>query len=109
MEYAKASPRDVLMHITITNRGPESARLHVLPQLWFRNIWSWRPEFNKPSLAFVETGAIAAEHYQLGNYHWYIDGGAEPLCCFVITTRTCADCLDKPMHRDFLKMRSMSI
>ena len=79
VEYAKASPRDVLMHITITNRGPESARLHVLPQLWFRNIWSWRPEFNKPSLAFVESGAIAAEHYQLGNYHWYIDGArAEP-------------------------------
>src|SRR6476646_8181373 len=63
VEYAKASPRDVLMQITVNNRGPEAARLHVLPQLWVRNIWSWRPEFNKPSLAFVEPGAIAAEHY----------------------------------------------
>ncbi len=81
VEYAKAGPRDVLMQITITNRGPEAARLHVLPQLWFRNIWSWRPEFNKPKLSVVETGTIAAEHYQLGNYHWYIDGDAELLFC----------------------------
>ncbi len=42
VEYAKASPRDVLMQITAINRGPDEARLHILPQLWFRNIWSWR-------------------------------------------------------------------
>jgi hypothetical protein len=74
VEYAKAQPTDVLMQMTVTNRGPEEARLHVLPQLWFRNIWSWRPDLNKPSLSVVEPGTIAAEHYQLGRYHWYIDG-----------------------------------
>jgi hypothetical protein len=44
VEYAKESPEDTCIRIEIFNRGPESARLHVLPQLWFRNRWSWDPE-----------------------------------------------------------------
>ena len=74
IEYAKASPHDVLMQITAINRGPDEARLHILPQLWFRNIWSWRPELAKPQLSAVDQNTIASEHYQLGKYHWYIDG-----------------------------------
>jgi len=81
VEYAKADPHDVLMQVTVINRGPEDATLHLLPQLWFRNIWSWRPEFHKPGMSQIEPGAIAAEHYQLGRYHWYIDGNAELLFC----------------------------
>ena len=69
------------MQITIHNRGPEEARLHVLPQLWFRNIWSWRPDFNKPQLSVIDPNTIAAEHYNLGRYHWYIDGQPELLFC----------------------------
>ena len=42
VEYAKAGPEDILMLVTAHNRGPEAATIHVLPQLWFRNIWSWR-------------------------------------------------------------------
>ena len=41
VEYAKADPEDILIRITVHNRGPEAARLHVLPTLWFRNTWSW--------------------------------------------------------------------
>ena len=41
IEYAKASPDDILVKITACNRGPESAALHLLPTLWFRNTWSW--------------------------------------------------------------------
>src|SRR4051812_43687416 len=41
VEYAKASPKDVLIKITVANRGPEAAPLHLLPTLWFRNTWSW--------------------------------------------------------------------
>src|SRR5262249_19634619 len=49
VEYAKASPEDVLVRITVTNRGRETARLDVLPQFWFRNTWSWgTPEGMKP-------------------------------------------------------------
>ena len=40
-EYAKASPEDILVRVTIANRGPDAAPLHVLPTLWFRNTWSW--------------------------------------------------------------------
>ena len=41
VEYAKASPEDILVQISVCNRGPEAATLHVLPTLWFRNTWSW--------------------------------------------------------------------
>ena len=41
IEYAKAGPEDILMQITLHNRGPEAAEIHVLPQLFFRNTWSW--------------------------------------------------------------------
>src|SRR5688572_29572982 len=42
VEYAKASPDDLLMRVTVHNRGPEEAEIHLLPQLWFRNTWSWK-------------------------------------------------------------------
>ena len=41
IEYAKAEEEDILCRITAVNRGPESAPLHILPQIWFRNEWSW--------------------------------------------------------------------
>ena len=54
VEYAKAAPEDILVQITIANRGPEAVSLHVLPTLWFRNTWSWdskapRPELRRPA------------------------------------------------------------
>jgi hypothetical protein len=52
VEYAKATSEDILIRITAWNRGPETARLHLLPTIWFRNIWSWKddPEQIKPKL-----------------------------------------------------------
>src|SRR5204862_2820203 len=41
VEYAKASPEDILVRITVENRGPESATLHLLPHVWLRNTWAW--------------------------------------------------------------------
>ncbi len=77
VEYAKASPRDVLIRITIHNRGPEAARLHVLPTLWFRNFWSWSPESERPLLHQLETRAscpvIASKHAELGKLYLYCD------------------------------------
>ena len=49
VEYAKATPEDILIRISVCNRGPETALLHVLPTLWFRNTWTWWPEMPKPS------------------------------------------------------------
>jgi len=50
VEYAKAAPEDILIQITVCNRGPEPATLHVLPTLWFRNTWSWGGEATRPTL-----------------------------------------------------------
>src|SRR5271165_1387337 len=50
VEYAKAVPTDILIQISIANRGPEAAAIHVLPTLWFRNTWTWWPDQPKPSL-----------------------------------------------------------
>ena len=51
VEYAKAAPEDILIRITAYNRGPESAALHLLPTLWFRNTWSWGGDASRPRLS----------------------------------------------------------
>src|SRR5438445_92315 len=65
-EYAKASPEDILVRVTIANRGPDAAPLHVLPTLWFRNTWSWgrtgEGYWPKARLARAGEGTIVAEH-----------------------------------------------
>ncbi|MEO6596334.1 MAG: glucosidase, partial [Planctomycetota bacterium] len=74
VEYAKAAPDDMLMRITVHNRGPDAAELHVLPQLWFRNTWSWgrtgEGYWLKPSLA-AEGAGVRAEHQTLGVMRWF--------------------------------------
>ena len=57
VEYAKATPDDILIRITIDNRGPDAADLHVLPQLWARNTWDWRPGIPEPRSACCRTAA----------------------------------------------------
>ncbi len=57
VEYAKASPEDLLIQITIHNRGPEPAELHVLPTLWFRNLWSGKDGPDKPRLFQTDSRA----------------------------------------------------
>jgi hypothetical protein len=67
VEYAKASPEDLLIEITLCNRGPEPATLHVLPTLWFRNTWSWGGDAPRPLLREAGSGTvIAASHPDLG-------------------------------------------
>ena len=53
VEYAKETPTDILIQISVCNRGPDPAPVHVLPTLWFRNVWTWQPETPKPSLRAV--------------------------------------------------------
>ena len=59
VEYAKESPEDILIQITVHNRGPEPAELHVLPTLWFRNQWSWHDHPDRPSLCQADEHAGA--------------------------------------------------
>jgi hypothetical protein len=80
VEYAKASPEDILIRITVHNRGPEEAALHVLPQLWFRNIWSWKPDGKTRHLRAGDDGSVIAEHHRLGEYRLFAEtpGGKGP-------------------------------
>jgi mannosylglycerate hydrolase MGH1-like protein len=83
VEYAKASSDDILIRITITNRGPEAAPLHLLPTLWFRNTWSWdrgapRPRMRE-SASRPGWRVIEAEHLSLGRRWLSVEGAAELL------------------------------
>ena len=73
VEYAKAAPEDVLIRITVANRGPEAATLHLLPTLWFRNTWSWgRSGEGYHPKPVIERGSsvheVVARHGALGDY-----------------------------------------
>ncbi|MGE5819823.1 MAG: MGH1-like glycoside hydrolase domain-containing protein [Deltaproteobacteria bacterium] len=83
VEYAKAGPEDILVKITAFNRGPESAELHLLPTLWFRNDWAdWITESNraagKPDLSQIKaaagTSAVKAKHSLLGEFIFSCEG-----------------------------------
>lgn len=71
-EYAKAGPDDILIRVTIANRGPTLATIHVLPTLWFRNTWTWGSEYEggwpKPQMSLDENNQVVAEHLTLGRY-----------------------------------------
>src|ERR1700758_3688534 len=72
-EYAKAAPEDILVRITVANRGPEAATIHLLPTLWFRNTWSWgRTGEGYHPRPVIERGAgsgeLIARHDALGDY-----------------------------------------
>ncbi len=83
IEYAKASPEDILIQIGVHNRGPEAATLHVLPTLWFRNTWSWGGNPPRPGLRHAALGGagsmITALHPELGERFFYAEGSPELL------------------------------
>ena len=78
VEYAKESAEDILIRITVVNRGAEAASLHVMPTLWFRNTWSWYGDSAKPLLetrpAADGSTLISAAHADLGVRHLYCEG-----------------------------------
>jgi hypothetical protein len=77
VEYAKASAEDILIQISVVNRGPETHTVHVLPHLWFRNTWSWGDDVPKPQLNVHQEGVdfygISAVHRDLDPYYLYGD------------------------------------
>src|SRR5262245_43605681 len=82
VEYAKSSVEDILVKITVHNRGREPALIHVLPTLWFRNTWSWSPAVPKPGLSTVTNASIrviAASHLNLGDYYLYCENDPDLL------------------------------
>jgi hypothetical protein len=73
IEYAKADMDDILIRITVTNRGPAPACLHLLPTLWFRNTWSWTPNAPRPSMKRSGATTIDIEDQTLGSYQFTLD------------------------------------
>jgi hypothetical protein len=83
VEYAKASPDDILIRVTAANRGPEAATLRLLPILWFRNTWSWGRHgegySSKPSIVRAADDAVVARQDSLGGYRLTCEGAPELL------------------------------
>jgi hypothetical protein len=82
VEYAKESPSDLCIAISVINRADEPATLHLLPTLWFRNIWSWAGIPEKPRLADVsypDQPIVEAWHPDLATYYLYCEPGAKLL------------------------------
>ncbi|WP_017300931.1 MGH1-like glycoside hydrolase domain-containing protein [Nodosilinea nodulosa] len=77
VEYAKADPEEILIQITVVNRGPDAATLAVLPTLWFRNTWSWGDTVEKPRIKLAESRAdfctLEASHGELGDRWLYCE------------------------------------
>ena len=76
-EVAKRGPNDMLWRISATNHGPEAAPLHLIPTLWFRNIWKWgrlRDEVTRrPAIRLQEDGSLLLTHEELGNFKFYLE------------------------------------
>ena len=72
VEWAKAGPEDLLWRITVRNAGPDEATIDVLPTVWFRNLWSWRPGGHKPVIRLAASGpdgpTLVAQQHQLGKW-----------------------------------------
>ena len=91
VEYAKAGPNDILMLVTAANRGPDAAPLHLLPQLWFRNTWSWNQSASRPSLVAAGDRTVRARHPPLRRTTSSI-ATARPTSCSARTKRTRDGC-----------------
>jgi hypothetical protein len=80
-EYAKADSDDILIRITVANRGPDTATLHLLPTLWFRNTWSWGREgegyWPRGVIRALGPASLEAEHADLGRYRLHADAADE--------------------------------
>jgi hypothetical protein len=80
IEYAKAGAEDILLRLTIHNRGPEEATIHVLPSVWFRNTWSWFTGGQKPSLE-LSGDDVVIKHAKLASYAVHFDRPDEIKFC----------------------------
>ncbi|HVX66118.1 MAG TPA: hypothetical protein VHA11_05940, partial [Bryobacteraceae bacterium] len=79
VEYAKAEPDDIVIRISVSNRGPESAEIHVLPTIWFRNTWSWGRGEPKPALYAASPNEIVLNEPQYGLRRLLMDGAGDLL------------------------------
>jgi hypothetical protein len=108
-EYAKGGPDDLLVRVTVANRGPEAATLHLLPTLWFRNTWSWgrmgEKYGPKPSLS-LNGDRVVANHSTLGRFELAADSastGAAPQWLFTENDTNVARLFGSPNAQPYVK------
>jgi len=106
VEYAKASPGDILIRITIANRGADAAELHLLPTLWFRNTWSWgrtgEGYWPRPSIRQV-AGGVSAKHESLGEFELLAEPGGAPRWLFTENETNAERLFDSPNPSPYVK------
>jgi hypothetical protein len=79
VEYAKPTPEDVVCRVTVTNRGPETAPITVIPQLWYRNTWTWEdPAAARPRISAVRPGVARTAHPDLGERWFSVTSSSDP-------------------------------
>ena len=71
---------DILMKVTVYNRGPEAATIHVLPHCWFRNFWKHNPRFTKPEIVSVSPNCLQTRSARNGHFFLYHEGGEQLFC-----------------------------
>ena len=104
IEYAKADPHDILIRVSAKNCGPESAPLHLLPTIWFRNTWSWDRTQPKPTLRKTAEGhaaVIRASHTVLGDYDLFCN--SPDALCFTENESNSERLWGIPNSRPFVK------
>ncbi len=79
VEYAKASERDILAQYSVHNRSNETAELHLLPTLWYRNTLDWDDAAKRPIMSMIDSNTIMAQTKHLGNYYCYAESGGSYL------------------------------
>jgi len=81
VEYAKGSIKDILIKVTISNRGPDQADLVFLPTLWYRNTWSWgtiaEECLSEPKICIASPGTLSASHEVMGDYEMTFEQGPD--------------------------------
>ena len=109
-EYAKASPDDILIRITLANRGDAEARLDLLPTLWFRNTWSWgrtgEGYWPRPSIALSPDGSLVAEQATVGRFRLFAEplrGAPAPEPLFTENETNVARCFGPPNPAPYVK------
>ncbi|HEY2583074.1 MAG TPA: glucosidase [Mucilaginibacter sp.] len=80
VEYAKAGIKDILMKITVYNRGPKQATIHVLPHVWFRNFWRHNRRFTKPEIVSISNNCLQTNSSRNGTFHFYHEKGEQLVC-----------------------------
>jgi hypothetical protein len=79
VEYAKNDIDDILARVTVINRGPDPAKLHLLPTVWFRNTWSWGYGTPRPELERLDSNRIGISEQSLGNFALWMEDGPPQL------------------------------